>query len=265
MLDDLDDFVAACVENASVFSWGRTVPFDAESLYCAKCGGARRVVITPVWSRPRDHAQSKGELGGLNLADGSTTAIAKQLAPSLFAIHCYQCSSTFTAVIYRGPSGPQLAVFADHLGGLSTPNTPEPVAYYLDQAHRAQSVGAYSAAVAMFRAALEHILFGEGYEMRMLGPKIDALKKATDDGTAPKWARDLDPTYLSVIKELGDASIHPNDGDIQKQEAFDSALISMLKETFEELLMLVYEREHASRERLKALRVKVEVFKSTKP
>jgi hypothetical protein len=89
-------------------------------------------------------------------------------------------------------------------GGLSTPNTPPPVAYYLDQAHRARSVGALSAAAAMYRAALDQILFEQGFTEGTLGPKIGALEKAN-----PRWLANLDPAYLTVIKQIGDGAITP--------------------------------------------------------
>jgi hypothetical protein len=72
---------------------------------------------------------------------------------------CLQCGTESTALLFEGPNGYELAVFPKVHGGLSTPHTPQPVAYYLDQAKRAQSVGANSAAVAMYRSALEHLLY----------------------------------------------------------------------------------------------------------
>jgi hypothetical protein len=91
-----------------------------------------------------------------------------------------QRSSTSAALVYNGPQGPALAVLPDHDGGPSTPHTPKGVAYYLDQAHRATSVGANSAAIAMFRAALEFTLYGPGFTARMLGPKIAELDHKAD-------------------------------------------------------------------------------------
>ncbi|MEO8699129.1 MAG: hypothetical protein ABI867_03770 [Kofleriaceae bacterium] len=52
---------------------------------------------------------------------------------------------------------------------------------------------------------------------------------------------DLHPDFLKVINDLGNGSIHPNGGDIGKQDAFDSELLSHVRETMRELLDLVYE------------------------
>jgi hypothetical protein len=87
----------------------------------------------------------------------------------------------------------------------------------------------------------------------MLGPKIGALEKGIEDGSAPRWARNLNREYLKVIKKLGDAAIHPGDGDIARQAALDSELLRQLRITFIELLEVVYEREHEQAARLGAL------------
>jgi hypothetical protein len=132
---------------------------------------------------------------------------------------CVQCDTNFTAVIYDGPDGRSLALLPSTYGGLTTPHTPPGVAYYLDQAQRSQSTGANSAAVAMFRGALEHLLFEQGFTKGTCGTKLIDLEKAVAAGTAPKWANELDGEFLQVMKKLGDGPIHPGDGDVGKQAA----------------------------------------------
>ena len=83
----------------------------------------------------------------------------------------------FTALVYQGPAGPDLVVLPSQPGGLRTQHTPESVAFYLDQAQRAESVGARSGAAAMYRGALEHLLFEQGYRQAMLGPKLERLER----------------------------------------------------------------------------------------
>lgn len=194
---------------------------------------------------------------GLNLAED----VLRQLVPSLFSFTCVQCGATFTVVIYQGPDGPSLAVLPSSRGGLTTPNTAPGVAYYLDQAHRAQSVGANSAAVAMFRGALEQLLFEQGYKTGMAGAKIAQLCKDIEAGSAPKWALELETDFLKVLKELGDGSIHPNDGDVTRQAVLDNDLIARVQETFAMLLFLVYEAPKKKGELLSNLRAKAQVLK----
>jgi hypothetical protein len=126
-------------------------------------------------------------------------------------------------------------------GGLATKFTPPSVAYYLDQGHKSHAIGANSAAIAMYRAALEQLLFEQGFTSGMLNQKIMALEAAITSGTAPAWARDLDTDYLKVVRDLGNGAIHTNGGDISKQDNIDSELIVRVELMFVALLQVVYE------------------------
>jgi hypothetical protein len=171
-------------------------------------------------------------------------------SPALFMAACLECRSRLTLVVYKGPSGTQLVALPEVYGGLSTPHTPAGVSYYLDQAERAKSVGALSAAVVMYRAALEQLLHEQGVEGGMLGSRLETLEK-TD--TPPAWRDQLDPAYLSVINKLGSAAVHVNDGDVGQQAIFDEQLLLEVRELFTELLDLVYERESQKASRLARL------------
>lgn len=174
--------------------------------------------------------------------------------PVLAILTCVQCDTLFTAVLYRGPEGKSLAVLPSTYGGLTTPHTPKGVAYYLDQAQRAKAVGANSAAVAMFRGALEHLLFEQGFKLGMSGKKLTDLEAAVKAGTAPKWAQELDGEFLQVMKQLGDGAIHPNDGNVAGQKVLDGDLIAKLTHTFQMLLFVIYELPHEKQKRLEGLR-----------
>lgn len=153
----------------------------------------------------------------------------------------------------------ELAALPESYGGLATPNTPPPVAYYLDQAHRARSVGARSAAAAMYRAALEQVLFEQGFTEGTLGHKINAL---LDDDEPPVWVSELDSEYLTVIKIIGDGAIHANDGDVEKQKEIDFAAVLAVDALFAEILDVIYERTHERRERLASLKGVAGVLKN---
>jgi hypothetical protein len=159
--------------------------------------------------------------------------------PSLFAAYCLQCLSLVTIVVYRGPGGAQLVALPQTYGGLATPDTPASVAYYLDQAQRSQAMGAMSAAVAMYRAALEHLLHEQGYKSGMLNARITALMA---DQNSPEWRDRLGRDYLDVINRLGNAAIHANDGDVSQQAIFDESFLAEIRELFIELLDEVYEQ-----------------------
>lgn len=221
-------------------------------LHCSGCGAARRmelsIVSSPLLERPPQLPISVDEL-------------ISQLHITTFALSCVQCQGRVTGLIYPGPSGATLALFSEQLGGLSTSNTPPPVAYYLDQAYLSQSVSAHSAAVAMYRAALEQLLYEQGFTKRMLGSKIAELLAKRGDNNAPKWAQDLDVEFLTVLKNLGDGAIHPNDGSVGQQAELDQELLVHVQATFVHLLEIVYEEPRRKAERLRVLQSKADKLK----
>jgi hypothetical protein len=250
MLDGLNDLIEVVRVNPDMlgspwhdFNWRHR----AGDMYCPNCGDFRKMDVANLNS-----ARSEVNL----VAD-----IAEQIIPAVFYYSCAQCATRFTAIVYRGPEGSSLAVLPSCHGGLTTPNTPKGVAYYLDQANRAQSVGASSGSVAMFRGALEHLLFEQGYQTGMLGAKLNQLEENIKRGTAPKWAMEIDTDFLQVMKDLGNASIHPNDGNVEKQKLLDSELIAKMKSTFNLLLFLVYELPSKKDSILQELRARAGMIK----
>jgi hypothetical protein len=205
-------------------------------LYCDSCHGRRRMFIKRLF------------MAGLP----NLPYLAERYTPSAHQLSCVQCSTQVLAVIFSGPSGSQLALLRPTLCG-ATAHTPPAVAYYLDQAARAQGVGALSAAVVMYRSALEHLLHDQGFKEDMCGKKIAALEKGVKDGTAPRWARDLNPEDLRVLNRLGNGAVHTNGGDITKQQEIDHDLVTAVALTFEGLLEMVYERPKKDEERRKRL------------
>jgi hypothetical protein len=252
MLNDQKDFLEVLKHNVSMFTEREKV-IRAGDMYCPKCGEPRRMDIKLLYlPGPRGTAPSYLARNG---------RASDRIIPSLYNLACVQCDAKFTALLYPGPSGPDLAMFPGVLGGISTPHTPEGVAFYLDQAYRAESVGARSAAMAMYRGALEHLLFQQGYKTGMLKAKIDQLLKDIRDETAPKWAFGVETDFLDVLKKLGDGAVHPNDGDVKRQEALDIDLLADVKKTFLLLLFVIYEVEHKKSETLANLRAKAQILK----
>jgi hypothetical protein len=251
MLDNIDDLVTVLNTNWRIL--GGTQVANDGSLYCPACGEERRMAIyVPFVPREVLKALQGGYPGRQE---------SKDLVPSLLGLQCLQCQMTFTGVIYPGPDGPDVVILPSRRGGLTTPHTPEGVSYYLDQAHRAEVLAARSAAVAMYRGALEHLLFEQGYTTGMLGRKLELLETDIKNSKAPKWSVDLDTEFLGVLKDLGNGSIHPNDGDVTKQSALDGELLRKVRETFLMLLFLVYEAPHKKQEHLNALKAKAQILK----
>lgn len=229
-LADLLDFATAVaglrksLANSGPSYYGR---IEADGLYCPSCGGRRRMSITRLF-------------WGAEANDGEFKHFLRESeTPALFRLVCVQCKAKAAALVYRGPDGPDIAILSSQRGGLSTPNTPAGVAYYLDQAHRAESVSASSAAAAMYRSALEMLLFQQGYQAGMLDSKI---KNLLADSDPPDWRDGIESEYLAVLKRIGNGAMHPNDGDVKRQNVLDRTLLAELRVVFEELLDVVYER-----------------------
>jgi hypothetical protein len=256
MLNDFDTFLRVCLMNIQQF--GRRGAgahltegmFEAGDIFCPGCGGERRLRITTP-------ARAVHLVTGLELTHDDLVAA---FVPMLLTGTCLQDGTGFTFVLFHGPTGAELAVFPGKRGGLATPHTPSGVAYYLDQAQRAQCSAANSAAIAMYRAALEWLLWEQGFTEGMLGRKIERLRTAITEGTGPTWAAGLDDAYLTVIQRLGNAVVHPGDGDIAKQEHADRGLLVLLEITFGELLQVVYERAHEQARRLQLLRASLDAI-----
>lgn len=217
-------------------------------LYCPSCSDYRKMKVTDF--------TNVSSLLGVSIE----TYLSSTEACFVFKYTCLQCECKFTAFVYQGPNGPELAVFPAVNGGLSTQNTPVPVKYYLDQASRAQSAGANSAAIVMLRSALEHLLYEQGYVKGMLHQKITALENGTEVVPRPKWAVDLDTEYLKVMKELGNGAVHTNNGDVSLQRAFDSELIEKVKFIFRWLLDTVYEKPIRDTQNLQGLQKVISSF-----
>ena len=229
------------------------------NMYCPTCGDSRRMNVERLYPTiDQTYVDQLGLKGFRPFNENHEKLRIKEfdeaITPSLYKYDCLQCSSVFTGIIYGGPSGQALAVFPSREGSLSTLNTPKSVSYYLDQASKSHSVGANSAAIAMYRAALEHLLFQQGFTDGMLGQKINSLVRSINNNSAPKWAYELDSEFLKYVKELGNAAIHSNDGDVDQQKTLDNELIAGVKEFFKILLFLVYELEEKKQGLLESFR-----------
>ena len=76
-------------------------------------------------------------------------------------------------------------------------------------------------------------------------------------------ARNLDDEYFRVIKDLGNAAIHPNDGNVERQHGFEAALLRQVGALFAELLDVIYEQPEKRKQRLGTLRKAAETITKT--
>lgn len=216
------------------------------TLYCPKCGAFRRV---DCYARHECQASVEPSIG------------LKDNTPALFLFVCRECDMLFHGLLYPKKAEEgftcEIIVLPWEGGGISTPNTHHAVKYYLDQAHRSFTIGARSAAVAMYRSAIEMMLFHEGYKDRMLGKKVAALEKDHKNGTGRPWVSQIDPEVIDTLNKLATSAIHPNDGKIEKQEEFDEVLVLAVEASMKELLDEVYEIPRKRKARSDFLKEKV--------
>src|ERR1044072_9161480 len=241
--------------------------------HCPACGDTRRMVLSALywqdlWAphRPRRFQAPMRTGTGVPVEQSPEAPTdhppANEPKPALYSAVCLQCDHAYLLVVHTGPDGVQIAALPSSYGGLATPRTPKAVAYYLDQASRARSVGALSAAAAMYRAALDQLLFHEGFQNGTLGTKLQDLEKAS---SPPAWYADLDPIYLTVINWIGNGAIHPNDGNIDRQKALDRKITQAVDALFTEILDLVYERPEKKKDRLSLVKKAAEHLKQDGP
>jgi hypothetical protein len=165
-----------------------------------------------------------------------------EFGPSLLQYKCENCFLIINAMIYDGSEGPAIASFPVANGGLATPNTPDSVSFFLNQAFKCVSIDAKAAAVAMFRVALEQLLLENGFgeNCGLLDGKIAALEALKTTNTPPDWIVDLDSELLTNMRKLGNLSAHPK--SLVEIKNLDSRTLEGAVELFQYLLAEIYER-----------------------
>lgn len=224
--------------------------------YCGRCAGVRRMELRAASSRcnrlnPRAVATTQHMLEQLERPAVDALAFAVGVPPPIFRAICLQCQTNLSLVVDAGPPVEVIVVGAN-APGLATAHTPSAVAYYLDQAYRSRTRGAFSAAVAMYRAALEQFLDAAGYTK---GKLVDRIADAVS--AAPSWLQDLDDELMTALRMLGNTAVHPNQGDITKQAVFDHALVRDIEHLFLDVLDEAYEvpvRREERRQRFRRAR-----------
>jgi hypothetical protein len=208
--------------------------------FCWRCRDKRRVEIQPSVVTSENKFFAGHDKKGLS--EVTAPYLLSELAPALFCCTCIECRGNLILVVIptEGPEKAEIAVLLTYTPP-GAPGAPSSVAFYLDQAQRAKARNANSAVVAMYRSALDQLLFDQGFRDGTTGQKIDALKAARTAGTAPPWANKLDATDMSIIKRLGDGAAHAKGGDVERQKELDGELVQTLDAFFAHLLYEVYE------------------------
>lgn len=228
-------------------------------LFCPSCCAPRRVQLF----RALLTANAVSFTGREDIsANWKSPESLEEFVPSLLVAGCLQCTKGIDILLHKGPEErPNILLLPRFFGGAGSAEAPESVSFYLDQAYRAHAIGANSAAVAMYRSALDQLLYQQGFATeRELGRKIEALKSAIKDGSAPPWALQLGADTLTLVNALGKGAVHAKAGNVTQQKVLDDDLVRALDEFFQSLLYEVYERDARSQELEKGLANKVRLL-----
>lgn len=168
---------------------------------------------------------------------------------SSICIHkCRQCLNETFLIRHTVDGEPTLTFVYSTSLQYDTSGVPDGINYYMGQAFKSKSVGAYSAAMAMYRSALEFLLYESEFKESRLVDKIKSFEK-----TPPAWATSLSSQFMDIIRELGNDSVHPNGGDISEQEKFDFEMLEAVEITMNELIERAYILPQKERDRLSIL------------
>ncbi len=252
MIDNIDGFINSLINNSkcegeytnadNITKKSYTMMNYTDDLFCPYCGAERKHVVE------RHSSYISFDV----IEPGRITEFSN--LPLVYNASCLQCGRGGVLVIYQGPERLELAVLRNTYGGCVTPNTPIEVKYYLDQAYRARMVSALSAAMTMYRSALEWILYDQGYTEGMLGKKINNLESDINNNMAPEWASQLSVEIIRALKNIGNGATHTNKGDIEKQKEIDKNLMELIDIIFSELLDIIYEQPARRLENLNKLK-----------
>jgi len=166
--------------------------------------------------------------------------------PPVFTAKCLQCTYQLALVVDAGPPT-EVIVLGARARGISTAHTPDAVSFYLDQAYRARTRGAYTAAMAMYRAALEQFLQQQGFTQGRLVQRIEAALDAN-----PPWVSHLDEDLMHALRRLGNDAVHGGD-DASIRATHDRQLVHDTELLLVDVLDEVYEipaRREARRQRM---------------
>lgn len=225
---------------------------NEHDFYCNECLESRKMKVININKKLN------------NIVGKDLEEALEECYPLIYELTCLQCKSKAYLVVYKHENEFKSIILYEKAGGCSSKNAPEGVKYYLNQAYQARIVGAQSASMSMYRAAMDFILFDQGYKTGMLGKKIEKLEEDINNKNAPKWAMEIDIDYIKVIKEIGNSSVHPNDGDVEKQKEIDSKLLNIVDIIFSELLDKIYEQPIRSKTNLEILKNKIDILNNKK-
>ncbi|MCC7406978.1 MAG: DUF4145 domain-containing protein [Phycisphaeraceae bacterium] len=237
--------------------------------FCSECWDERKALLRVLYA-PEDAMQKMFGLGraiGRNKVqkEDCIQQVMLEIVPTMFIVCCAYCTREHLGILLDIDGRPSLVVYPVGTHGFSTEHTPLHVQYYLDQAVRASSAGAMSAAVVMYRSAIEGILHDQGYREDKLYDQIGHLRDDMLKGKAPTWAQYIGEPFLDALRDCGNAAVHANEGNIEIQSAFDVEFVTLLNKTLQAWLYAIYEEPINIEKKRKLLADRLEWTKKGRP
>ena len=179
--------------------------------------------------------------------------------PWFFEATCSKCQENANIIIYQSSNDIQIAVVYSANAGYVPINAPDGVKYYIDQVYKARSAGAFSASMAMYRAALECIFVEQNFVNGTIKEKIKRLEDLIAERRGPDWISSVNPSILKYINIIANNAIHVNT-DIDSQKLIDEDLLQVIDNVFAELLDKIYSQQIKNRNNLDVLKSKADQF-----
>ncbi|MBX9950213.1 MAG: hypothetical protein K2Y39_13680 [Candidatus Obscuribacterales bacterium] len=247
-LNELPDLINGLLRNPADLSLARLragLPFDAfghaGTMYCPNCFEYSGMKLEKLYFNKTVGQEIIAELCREDsIGPGVRAKLPEYTNPALVRLSCVNCQNIFYGLIYKTEKAPALVIVSVRGGGIATPNTSALVAYYLEQAYKAQAATAFSAALAMYRAALDQILEDKGYD-GSLPAKLTKLADEQKNNTMPPWAKRLNSEILTVLKDICNRHVHPS--ELAVLQALDAEFMSKIQRIFSGLLSAAYEQE----------------------
>ena len=255
MNENIDKLIHETFEKTNDPVNGKKIRYNSDLItenefYCNNCLDDRKMKVINVKMR---------EDINRNMYNTFEEAFQRNL-PLVYELECLQCKSKACLIVQKMNNEIKDIVLYEKSGGCASKNSPDGVKYYLNEAKLSKQIGAKSASMAMYRAALDFLLFEQGYTQGMLGNKIKKLEEDRENNCGPKWAMEIEPQFLEAIKDIGNSSIHPNDGNIKNQEEIDENLLNLVDIVFSELLDKIYEQPIRSKNNLELMKNKISLL-----
>jgi len=223
-------------------------------LWCPYCERENRFRIAPIKVTVNENYDerpiSKGARGEWDNLSNDLT----RFEGSFLSYVCTTCEKNGKGLVQQLNGRTVLLNFFAKNSSVASPHCPETVRHYLEQAASCYCTKAYSATLAMFRTALDAVMFDAGYREGMLGQKIAKLERDITDSKAPKWATEINIEFMKILKNLGNSSLHISKEDITAEKSISDVDIKQAELALSRLLHFVYEKDAEEREHLESLR-----------